>query len=46
MYDGDDVDLLYVLSPYGWSTCILSVDQYIYELKSKLAISRLWFTIK
>jgi ABC-type uncharacterized transport system permease subunit len=32
MYNGDDVDLLYVLSPHGWSTCILFVDKYTYEL--------------
>ena len=32
MYDGDDIDLLYVLSPHGWSTCILFVDKRTYEL--------------
>ena len=32
MYNGDDVDLLYVLSPHGWSTCIVVVDQQIYRL--------------
>lgn len=33
MYDGDDIDLLYVLSPHGWSTCILFIDKHIYELR-------------
>ncbi|MBD2311922.1 hypothetical protein H6G20_09655 [Desertifilum sp. FACHB-1129] len=32
MYDGDDIDLLYVLSPHGWSTCILFVNKHTYEL--------------
>lgn len=32
MYDGDDIDLMYVLSPHGWSTCFLSIDKQIYEL--------------
>ena len=32
MYDGDDVDLLFVLSPHGWSTCILFIDKHIYKL--------------
>ncbi|BAU14722.1 hypothetical protein LEP3755_52730 [Leptolyngbya sp. NIES-3755] len=32
MYDGDDIDLLYVLSSGGWSTCLLFVNRQIYEL--------------
>ena len=32
MHDGDDVDILYVLSPHGWSKCILYVDHHTYEL--------------
>ena len=32
MYEEDDIDLLYILLPHGWSTCILYVGDRIHEL--------------
>lgn len=31
MYDGDDIDLLYVLAPHGWSVCILHIGDRIHK---------------
>jgi hypothetical protein len=36
MYNGDDVDLLFIISPYGWSTCIVFVDKHTYLLTISL----------
>jgi hypothetical protein len=31
MYDRDDIDILYVLEPHGWSTCTLYVGDLTYK---------------
>ena len=30
MYDRDDIDLLYILEPHGWSTCLLHTRDRVY----------------
>jgi predicted RNA binding protein YcfA (HicA-like mRNA interferase family) len=33
-YDGDDVDILYVLETHGWSTCILYIGDTTHSIDS------------